>query len=70
MMVVLYDVETHTVNYHLKKVFSDSELVEGLVIRKFRITASDGKSYDMRRAKPRKAASCRTGFLKVTLTGC
>ncbi len=26
MMGVLYDVETHTVNYHLKKVFLDSEL--------------------------------------------
>jgi hypothetical protein len=45
MMGVLYDVETHTINYHLKKVFSDSELEEGAVIRKFRITATDGKSY-------------------------
>ena len=26
MMGVLYDVETHTINYHLKKIFSDSEL--------------------------------------------
>jgi hypothetical protein len=46
MMGTLYDVETHTINYHLKKVFSDSELEEGSVIRKFRITAADGKSYD------------------------
>jgi hypothetical protein len=46
MMGVLYDVETHTINYHLKKVFSDSELEEASVIRKFRITAADGKSYD------------------------
>ncbi len=45
MMGVLYDVETHTVNYHLKKVFADSELEEVSVIRKFRITAADGKSY-------------------------
>lgn len=45
MMGVLYDVETHTINYHLKKVFADSELEEGAVIRKFRITAADGKSY-------------------------
>jgi len=28
MMVALYDVEKHTVNYHLEKVFSDSELEE------------------------------------------
>lgn len=45
MMGVLYDVETHTINYHLKKVFTDSELEEASVIRKFRITAADGKSY-------------------------
>jgi len=45
MMGVLYDVETHTINYHLKNVFSDSELEAGSVIRKFRITAADGKSY-------------------------
>jgi len=46
MMALLYDVETHTINYHLKKVFSDGELQESSVIRNFRITASDGKSYD------------------------
>ncbi len=33
-------------NYHLKKVFGDSELVEDSVIRNFRITAADGKSYN------------------------
>jgi hypothetical protein len=46
MMGTLYDVETQTINYHLKKVFSDSELEEPAVIRKFRITAADGKNYD------------------------
>ena len=46
MMGVLYDVETNTINYHLKKVFSDSELEEDSVIRNFRITAADGKSYN------------------------
>jgi hypothetical protein len=46
MMGVLYDVETHTVNYHLKKVFSDNELQEASVVRNFRITAADGKSYN------------------------
>ena len=51
MMGVLYDVETHTINYHLKKVFSDSELEEAAVIRKFRITAADGKSYDTKHYK-------------------
>jgi len=46
MMGALYDVETHTINYHLKKVFTDSELEEPAVIRNFRITAADGKTYD------------------------
>jgi hypothetical protein len=46
MMATLYDVETHTINYHLKKVFTDSELQEDAVIRNFRITAADGKNYD------------------------
>jgi len=45
MMGELYQVETHTINYHLKKIFSDSELEEDSVIRKFRITAQDGKIY-------------------------
>ena len=46
MMGALYDVETQTINYHLKRVFGDSELEEASVIRKFRITAADGKNYD------------------------
>lgn len=46
MMASLYDVATHTINYHLKKVFSDSELQEESVIRNFRVTAADGKTYD------------------------
>ena len=46
MMGVLYDVETHTINYHLKKIFADNELIENPVIRNFRITGSDGKNYN------------------------
>ncbi len=46
MMGVLYDVEPHTINYHLKKIFSDSELEEDSVIRNFRITAKDNKNYN------------------------
>ena len=33
-------------NYHLKKVFDEDELEADSVIRKFRITAADGKTYD------------------------
>ncbi|ACE86179.1 virulence RhuM family protein [Cellvibrio japonicus] len=46
MMATLYDVEVPTINYHLKKIFQDKELQEEAVIRKFRITASDGKTYN------------------------
>ena len=46
MMATLYDVGTNTINYHIKKIFEDSELQEESVIRKFRITAPDGKSYN------------------------
>lgn len=46
MMGVLYDVNVRTVSEHLKKIFGDSELQEVAVIRKFRITVTDGKKYD------------------------
>ena len=46
MMAALYDVETPTINYHLKKIFGDGELTETAVIRNFLITAADGKTYD------------------------
>ncbi len=61
MMGQLYDVETHTINYHLKKVFSDSELQEDSVIRDFRITAADGKNYNTKHynlAATRDVATC------------
>lgn len=41
VMVTLYDVGVNTINYHIKKIFEDSELQEGSVIRKYRITAAD-----------------------------
>jgi hypothetical protein len=46
MMAQLYDVDVRTINYHLKTIFTDSELEEDAVIQSFRITAADGKTYD------------------------
>ena len=46
MMGVLYNVGTNTINYHLKKIFTDREVDENSVIRNFRITAADGKTYN------------------------
>jgi len=45
MMAALYNVDVRTINYHLQKIFKERELEENSVIRKFRITATDGKSY-------------------------
>lgn len=46
MMATLYEVDVRTINYHILKIFEDSELHQDSVIRNFRITAADGKSYD------------------------
>ena len=43
MMAELFEVEVNTINYHIKEIFKSGELEEDSVIRKFRITASDGK---------------------------
>lgn len=43
MMAVLYDVDVRTINYHVKKIFEDSELQESSTIRKFRIVQNEGK---------------------------
>ena len=45
MMATLYDVSVAAINQHLKKVFEDGELREESVIKKYLITAADGKSY-------------------------
>ena len=42
MLAVLYEVETNTINYHIKKIFEDSELSEDSTIRKFRIVQTEG----------------------------
>ena len=43
MMAELFEVEVNTINYHIKEIFKSGELEEDSVIRKFRITVSDGK---------------------------
>ena len=42
-MAELFDVESHTVTYHLKEIFKGGELDENSVTRKIRATAADGK---------------------------
>jgi len=42
MMAELYRVDIRTINYHIKKVFEDSELEKDATIRKFRIVQTEG----------------------------
>ena len=42
MMAVLYDVGVSTINYHIQKIFEESELNENSTIRKFRIVQNEG----------------------------
>ena len=42
MMATLYDVDVRTINEHIKKIYSDSELEEESTIRNFRIVQTEG----------------------------
>lgn len=46
LMAELFDVTVATINEHLKNIFVAEELQADSVIRKFRITAADGKNYN------------------------
>ncbi|MDO8490036.1 MAG: RhuM family protein [bacterium] len=46
-MADLFDKDVRTVNEHIKNIFLEGELEENSVIRNFRITASDGKHYEV-----------------------
>ena len=46
MLSTLYDVSIAAVNQHIKKIFDDLELEPDSVIKKYLITAADGKTYN------------------------
>lgn len=46
MMASLYDVSVPAINQHLKTIFEDGELEKEAVIKRYLITASDGKQYN------------------------
>lgn len=46
LMAELFNVDIRTVSEHLQNIYASGELKEDSVIRKFRITASDGKNYN------------------------
>lgn len=45
-MSELFDKDIRTINEHIRNIFREGELASPAVIRKFRITATDGKTYD------------------------
>jgi hypothetical protein len=46
LMAALYDVSVQNIGQHIKKIFEDGELSPDSVIKKYFITASDGKDYE------------------------
>jgi hypothetical protein len=46
LMAELFQKDVRTINEHIQNVFEEGELSPESVIRKFRITAADGKTYD------------------------
>ncbi len=45
LMAALFEVDVRTASEHLQNIFASKELDPESVIRKFRITAADGKNY-------------------------
>jgi len=46
LMAELFQKDVRTINEHIQNIFEEGELSPDAVIRKFRITASDGKTYE------------------------
>jgi hypothetical protein len=46
LMAELFQKDVRTINEHVQNVFAEGELAPDSVIRKFRITAADGKGYE------------------------
>lgn len=46
MMADLYAVSVPAINQHIKRIFEDGELLKDSVVKKYLITASDGKNYN------------------------
>jgi hypothetical protein len=46
LLAELFQKDVRTINEHIQNIFEEGELMPGATIRKFRITAVDGKTYD------------------------
>ena len=53
-MVELFDSSKSNISEHIKHIFTEGELVEEAVVRKFRTTGADGKNYHQSRQRQRQ----------------
>lgn len=67
MMAELYGVEVHTINEHIKKIYSDNELSEEATIRKFRIVQTEGHR-EVNREVLKDAGRISTELAKARVT--
>ena len=68
MMATLYDVDVRTINEHIKKIYSDSELEEEATVRKFRIVQTEGSRQVTRDTKHYNLQSSQQSTLTVCLS--
>ena len=62
MMATLYDVDVRTINEHIKKIYSDSELEEDATIRNFRIVQTESSRQVTRDTKHLSDEPIRRAF--------
>jgi hypothetical protein len=82
MMATLYNVSVPAINHHLKTIFTDKQLDENSVFKKYLITAADEKQYNtkhynlqaqrrihmsMQKGNLKNIVLFRTGSMKVIL---
>ena len=65
-MATLYDVDVRTINEHIKKIYSDSELEEDATIRNFRIVQTEGSRQVTRDTKNRQGGDDGSSSLNLT----
>ncbi len=69
MMATLYDMDVRTINEHIKKIYSDSELEEDSTIRNFRIVQTEGSRQVTRDTKHYNLQMIiAVGFMKSDVT--
>ncbi len=66
----IFDANVRTINEHLQNIFISEELLEYSVIRNFRITANDGKTYNVNILFSVNTYNKSTASLILFILGC